>query len=257
MEKTKRWPFDVPIPGIPDQNLNVEKLMQAFHACKNTDPETANEIALHAVYCGNPSAKLAYSKFLRTTPSLAMPQAQRYHRAETMLLELLNLPDAPDRFSGEAALELGSLYADCLHRPAGALSLFLYAKRLGATVDEHRLTELRRKLERMDVTRLCASSADALRLGRELNRAGTTPQLAELFLREAVDKAAGELSAGRKGAENLYGQACLALGDFYAERLGSCDARDRMIYRIERDSMYAAARAKGYPEYLRKSDPVR
>ena len=257
MKNEKRWSFDVPIDGIPDQNLNVSRLMRAFHACKNTDPETANEIALHAVYCGNPSAKLAYSKFLRTTQNLAIPQIQRYQRAETMLLELMNLPDVPDRFAAETALELGSLYADCLHRPVGALSLFLYAKRLGAKVDEHRLTELRGKLERVDVTRMDVSSADALRLGRELCYAGTTPQLAELFLREAVDRAAEELSAGRKGAGNLYGQACLALGDFYGETLGNCDVRDRPVYRIERDSMYAAARAGGYPEYLCKSDPDR
>lgn len=82
----------------------------------------------YAVQSGCVSAKFEYSKFLRSAPKLSMPQAERYHKAETMLMELLNLLDVSARFTANVALELGALYADCLHRPVGALSLYLQAK---------------------------------------------------------------------------------------------------------------------------------
>ena len=249
MANAKRWPFDVPVEGVGERYMTMGELVRAAQACKDTDPEAANEMFAYAVQSGSAAAKLAYSKFLRNTPKLAMPQTERYQKAEDMLLELLNLLDVSDRFAAETALELGTLYADCLQRPVGALSLFLYARRLGANAEDTRLKALHRKMDKMDLNQL-GNSVDALRLGRELCRSGRTTKLTELFLREAVDKAAQELSAGRRGAKNLYGQACLALGDFYSSKLRKCAAHERPAYRIERDKMYVEARKNGHPEYL-------
>ena len=252
--KSKRWEFDVPVEGISERYMTMDKLMNAFHSCKKSDPETANEMAAYAVQCGSVIAKFEYSKFLRTTPKLAMSQADRYQKAEKLLLELLNLmDDVPEQFTANVALELGALYADCMHRPVGALSLYLYARRHGATVEEYKLKELQRKMEKMDVNHLGNSCVDSLRLGRELHRSGGAPKLTELFLREAVDKAAEEMSLGKRGAKNLYGQACLALGDFYDTKVYDCAAHERPAYRAERDRMYSEAKANGYPECLSRN----
>lgn len=253
----KRWAFDVPVEGTGEGCMTIEELMRAFYACKNTDPETANELIAYVVQSGCVSAKLEYSNFLRNASRLSMSQGERYHKAETMLMELLNLLDAPGWFTAKAALELGDLYADCLHRPVGALSLYLWARRLGAPVEDSILEELQEKMERMDVYQLGSDCADALRLGRELHFAGGAPRLAELFLREAVDKAAGEMSASKTDAGNLYGLACLALGDFYDDQIFNCPAHERKVYRAERDRMYAEATANGQPEYLCRTAPIR
>lgn len=257
MASAKHWAFDVPVEGISERYMTMDELMRAFHSCKNTDPETANEMITYAVQSGCVSAKYEYSKFLRNTPKLMMSQTERYKKAENMLLELLNLLDASDRFTANVALELGALYADCLHRPVGALSLYLCAKRLGATVEDYKLKELQRKMEKMDVNHLGSNCVDALRLGRELHCSGGVPKLAELFLREAVDKAAEEMSAGKREAKNLYGQACLALGDFYDSRISNCAAHERTTYLVERGRMYSEAKANGHPEYLSRIDSVR
>lgn len=255
--KNKRWAFDVPVEGIGERYMTMEELIRAFHSCKDSDPETANEIAAYAVMSGSTAAKFEYSRFLRTTPRLTMPQSERYRKAESMLLELLNLIDVHPRFTAKVALELGALYADCLHRPVGALSLYLHAQRLGADVEEYKVKELQRKMEKMDINHLGSNSVDALRLGRELQHSGGAPKLTELFLREAVDKAAEELSAGKRSAKNLYGQACLALGDFYDSKISNCAAHERSAYRSERDRMYAEAKASGHSEYLSRADSVR
>ena len=257
MENRSKWSFDIPVEGICERYMTMDELMKAFYSFQNTDPETANEMIADAVQSGCASAKFEYSKFLRRVPRLSILRADRYNKAEIMLLELLNLLDAPTRFTANVALELGDLYADCLHRPVGALSLYLQAKRLGAMVEDYKLKELQKKMEKMDVNHLGSNCVDALRLGRELHRSSGAPKLTELFLREAVDKAAEELSAGKRGAKNLYGQACLALGDFYDSQISSCAAHERTAYRSERDRMYAEAKASGHPEYLSRADSVR
>ena len=257
MIRGKRWAFDVPVEGISERYMTMDELMRAFHSCKNTDPETANEMIAYAVQSGCTSAKFEYSKFLRSATRLSMPQAERYRKAEKMLMELLNLIDVHPRFTASVALELGALYADCLQRPVGALSLYLQGKRLGATVEDYKLKELQRKMEKMDVNHLGTNCVDALRLGRELHRSGGAPKLTELFLREAVDKSAEEMHAGKRGAKNLYGQACLALGDYYDSQIPNCAAHERTAYRVERDRMYAEAKANGHPEYLSRADSVR
>ena len=257
MIRGKRWAFDVPVEGISERYMTMDDLVRAFHSCKNTDPETANEMIVYAVQSGCTSAKFEYSKFLRSAARLSMPQVERYRKAEKMLMELLNLIDVHPRFTASVALELGDLYADCLHRPVGALSLYLQGKRLGATVEDYKLKEFQRKMEKMDVNHLGSKCVDALRLGRELHRSGGAPKLTELFLREAVDKAAEEMSTGKRGAKNLYGQTCLALGDFYDSQIPNCAAHERTAYRVERDRMYAEAKAIGHPEYLSRADSVR
>lgn len=257
MKELKRNPFDVPVDGISERYMSMGELLRAFRSCKTNDPETAQTMAEYACDCGSIQAKLEYSNFLRTTPKLSMSQTERYKKAEQLLLELLNLLDMSGKFTANVALELGALYADCLHRPVGALSLYLQAKRLGATVEDYKLKELQRKMEKMDVNHLGSNCVDALRLGRELHRSGGAPKLTELFLREAVDKAAEEMSAGKRGAKNLYGQACLTLGDFYDSQISGCAAHERTAYRVERDRMYSEAKANGHPEYLSRTDSVR
>ena len=257
MTVRKRNSFDVPVNGISERYMSMDELLRAFRSCKNSDPETARTIAEYACDCGSIQAKLEYSNFLRIIPKNANTQTELYKKAELFLLELLNILDMPSKITASVALELGDLYADCLHRPVGALSLYLYAKRLGATVEDYKLKELQGKMEKMDVNHLGSNCVDALRLGRELHRSSGAPKLTELFLREAVDKAAEELSAGKRGAKNLYGQACLALGDFYDSQISSCAAHERTAYRVERDRMYSEAKGNGHPEYLSRADSVR
>lgn len=257
MNEQKRNPFDVPVDGISERSMSMGELLLAFRSCKTNDPETAQTMAEYACDCGSIQAKLEYSNFLRTTPKLNMSQPERYKKAERLLLELLNLLDMPSKFTANVALELGALYADCLHRPVGALSLYLQAKRLGAKVEDYKLKELQRKMEKMDVNHLGSNCVDALRLGRELHRSGGAPKLTELFLREAVDKSAEEMSSGKRGAKNLYGQACLALGDYYDSQISNCPAHEWVAYHVERDRMYAAAKANGHPEYLSRADYAR
>lgn len=255
MKAVNRWRFDVPVEGTDNRYMRVDDLMKSFHACKETAPEVAVKMALYAVESGSISAQFEYSKFLITTPSLAMSQAERYRQAEAMLLELLNLIDIPesDRFTVKVALQLGTLYAECMNRPVGALSLYLQASRFGAAVSETKLAELKQKLDNTDINQLGKNCEDSLRLGKELFYTGGTSNLAELFLREAVDKAAEELSAGRRSAKNLYAQACLALGDFYDKKINLCMDHEWVTYQAERDRMYAEAEANGFPEYLRRS----
>lgn len=257
MGTAKRWAFDVPVDGIDEKPMTMSELMKAYHFCKNTEPERANEILLYAVQSDYIPAKFEYSKFLRCVPILKMPQKERYKKAETLLLELLNLVEVSDKFIANVAFELGTLYADCLRRPVGALSLFLYAKRMGADVEQYRLTELQRKLEIMDINQLGNNSVDSLRLGQELHYVGSTPKLTEFFLREAADKAAVEMNKGKRGARMLYARACLALGDFYDDMISVCSQHEKTFYNVERDKLYIEARKYGYPEYLCFNHPVR
>ena len=247
--KKNVWSFDIPVSGVSDRTMSVEQLLHAFRAGRKSDPELAFEIGAYAVQSGSITAKLEYSRFLRTAHSLKMPPAERYEKARRILLELLNRLDLPQKIGAQAATELAELYEDCLHRPVGALAWSLYAQRLGVPVDEARMDALLEKLENMDINHLGDNPEDALRLGMELQYQDNAPRMTELFLREAADRAWENMSAGKSDAKNLYGQACLALGEFYETQLQRCPAHERKIYRRERDNMYAAARANGFPAY--------
>lgn len=236
----KRHPFDVPVDGVPERYMTMEELMLAFNSCKVSDPEMARTMVEYACDCGHIPAKLAYASFLRTTPKLTMSQAERYQKAEELLLELYNLLDASASFVATVALELGALYADCLHRPIGALAMYLQGKRLGAHVEERDLQILQRKMEKTDVNHLGANCEDSFHLGRELMLSGSSFRLAELFLREAVDK-----SDALPEKKALCGVASLALADLYNEHRS-----ESQTYRAEAAKMYTLAEKKGHPEYL-------
>lgn len=239
----KRHPFNVCVDGVPEHYMTMSELIRAFRSCKDSDPEKARTLGEYACNCGHIPAKLAYSSFLRTSPNLAMPQKERYGRAEQMLLEIYNLLDIPDSFLAKVAYELGILYAECLHRPIGALAMFLQAKRLGAHVDERDISQLHRKMERTDINKLGANSDDALRLGCELMLSGGSAQLTELFLREAVDKSAADQSK-----KTFCGVACLALAEYYSAHWSECQT-----YREETARMYDLAKKKGFPAILTRN----
>lgn len=236
----QRNPFDIPVDGVSERHMTMDEIMQAFHACKTSEPEIARAMIEYACESGSLVAKYEYAVFLRTTPTLNMPQNERYQKAEELLVHLLNILDLRDSFTAKVALELGILYAENLHRPVGALAMYLRANRLGAEVEEAQANRVQRKVEKMDVNSLGGNARDSFNLGQELCIAGKTPRLAELFLREAVDK-----TEGNPKARNLYAQACLALGDFY-----DTHKYEATTYVAERDKLYAAARANGFPEYF-------
>lgn len=244
MRKKEKKSFDVPVTG-KERYLTTEELLDVFHSCKKADPETARTMIEYACDCGSIKAKLAYSTFLRTTPKLAMEQRERYLTAEKMLLELINLLDTSDSFIARVAMELGTLYSECLHRPVGALGMYLYARRFGAHVEERELQFLQRKMEKMDVNHLGGNCEDSLMLGQELLLSNGSPRLTELFLREAVDKSSELMASGSVKARNIHARACLSLADFY-----DCHISESVNYRIERDKMLVEARKYGFPDYL-------
>lgn len=244
MQFKKMNAFDVPVIG-KERYLTMEELLDAFYSCKTADPETARSIIEYACECGSIKAKLAYSTFLRTTPQLALEQQERFLTAEKLLRELINLLDISDSFIAKVAMELGTLYSECLHRPVGALGMYLYARRLGAHVEERELQILQRKMEKMDVNHLGGNCEDSLVLGQELLLSNGSARLTELFLREAVDKSRELMALGSVRARNIHARACLSLADFY-----DCHAGEGANYRIERDRMFAEAKKFGFPEYL-------
>ena len=124
----------------------------------------------------------------------------------------------------------------------------LYAKRLGGNIDEHQLEYLNKQMMKSDIYHLGENYHNALLLGKELQYVGSAPRLTEFFLREAVDRAYAAFAQHEKGAKLAYAQAALALGDYYDNRL-----EESMSFRMERDNLYAIAKAYGYPEYLGKA----
>lgn len=228
-------------------NSRINNMITEFDHIKEKEPERAFEIIKEASNCGNIYAQLKYCKFLRTTPNLHIEQFARYHEAERLLLGLFNLLDIPQTFCVDVALELAVLYSEYLHRPVGALGMYLYARRLGGTIDEYNLQYLKKKMMKSDIRLLGKNYRDSLLLGQELRHAGGMTRLAEFFLREAVDGAYTAIDRKENGAVLTYAQAALTLGDFYDTQIDN-----NMIIRTERDKLYAVAKAYGYPEYLRK-----
>lgn len=227
----------------------IDEMMEMYSRLKEKDSREAYEIIKEAAECGSIHAQLEYCKFLRLTPNLHIEQFARYQEAERILLGLFNSIDVPRHFCIEVSLELAALYSEYLHRPTGALGMYLFAKRMGGIIDEHHLEYLNRKMMKSDINHLGANYHDALLLGKELQCAGGAPRLTEFFLREAVDGAYAAIGCKEKGANLAYAQAALALAEFYDSRLDESTA-----FRKERDNLYAAARAYGYPEYLSKSN---
>ena len=233
-------------PGA--HRTKIDEMMEAYICIKEKSPGTAYEIIKEASECGNIYAQLELSKFLRMTPTLPIEQSIRYQEAERILQGLFNTLDMGCQFYIELSLELAILYSEHLHRPAGALGMYLYAKRLGGNIDEHQLEYLNKKMMKSDINHLGENYHDALLLGKELQYVGSAPRLTEFFLREAVDGAYAAFAQHEKGAKLAYAQAALALGDYYDSRL-----EESMSFRMERDKLYAIAKAYGYPEYISKA----
>ena len=244
MEKEKRK-IDVPVAGVVTRYMTMEELMHAFSSCKDTDPETAGRILEYACDCEHIPAKLAYSRFLRSTAKLRLTDAERYQKAERLLRGLLELWGVPDAFTAEVALELGLLYENDLHRYVGALAMFLYAKRLGGEVEERKLERLLTRVGNDPVAQYDGASRDVLWLGRELYYAGRSFHLAAQSLREAVDRSGVAMDAGEREARLLHAQACLSLAQLYESH-----RHESEIYRKESQKMYAEARKFGYPDFL-------
>lgn len=228
-------------------NTRINDMITEFDHIKEKEPERAFEIIKEASNCGNVYAQLKYCKFLRTTPNLHIEQFARYHEAVRLLLGLFNLLDIPQTFCVDVALELAVLYSEYLYRPVGALGMYLCARRLGGTIDEYNLQYLKKRMMKSDIRVLGKNYHDSLLLGQELQHAGGMTRLTEFFLREAVDGAYAAIDRKENGSVLAYAQAALTLGDFY-DNLSD----DNMIFRTERDKLYAVAKAYGYPEYLRK-----
>lgn len=225
----------------------IEEMIVEYSCIKEKSPGKAYEIIKDASESGNIYAQLELSKLLRMAPNLPIKQSTRYQEAERILLRLFNLLDMRRQFYVEVSLELAVLYSEYLHRPVGALGMYLYAKRLGGNIDEHQLEYLNKKMMKSDINHLGENYHDAFLLGKELQYVDRSPRLTEFFLREAVDGAYAAIKQHEKGAKLVYAQAALALGDYYDSRL-----EESIAFRVERDNLYAIAKAYGYPEYLRK-----
>ena len=129
---------------------------------------------------------------------------------------------------------------DILNRPVGNLAMLLRTRRFKPDAVTDKDIELcKRKLSRMDISSYGANAKDAYALGMELVYAKGPFKFAELFLREAVDTAKGELK----------GRACLALADLYAD-----NPHEGRALRREAFTLYRKAAEYGYPEYLSRAD---
>lgn len=230
--------FDVEVTGLTNRYFSMQELMATYEDCKRRrNWDAAKDVLEYAAECGHLPAKLELARLLKNTPLDSIPQAQRFARAETLYLELLNIFDLPSKAIAQISLELSDLYGDCMSRPIGCLASMLKAKRLGSNVSERSLELCRQRLSRMDINSFGNNARDAFDLGTELNLAGGSTRMTELFLREAAET-----------EENpLCGLACLALADFYDEHKAECQT-----YRTEALHYYQLADKYGFPEYIKR-----
>lgn len=234
----KRWSFDVPVDGFQEKNMSMEEIMRAYKSCKNSDVRTAQAMLEYACACQYAPAKFELARLLINNPKVDMKQSERYARAEQLLTELANNLDASDEAMAAVSLEQAKLY-DILNRPVGNLAMLLRTRRFKPDAVNDKDIELcKRKLSRMDISSYGANAKDAYALGMELVYAKGPFRFAELFLREAVDTAKGELK----------GRACLALADLYAE-----NPQEGRALRQEAFALYKKAAEHGYPEYLSRA----
>lgn len=234
----KRWSFDVPVDGFQEKNMSMEEIMRAYKSCKNSDVTTAQSMLEYACDCQYAPAEFELARLLINNPKVELKQTDRYARAEQLLTGLANNLDVSNEAMVAISLEMAKLY-DILSRPVGNLAMLLRAKRFKTDAVPDKDIELcRRKLSRMDITSFGANAKDAYALGMELVYAKGPFRFAELFLREAVDTAKGELK----------GRACLALADLYAD-----NPQEGQALRQEAFALYKKAAEHGYPEYLSRA----
>lgn len=235
----KRWTYDVPVDGIQEKYMSMPELMRAYFACKDSDATAAQAMLEYASDCQYAPAKLELARLLIANPNVGLGQAERYEKAEKLLDELTNDLDASDNCIAELSLEKAKLY-DIQGRTVGALAMLLRARRFGSdSVPDKDIELCRRKLTRMDINEYGANANDAYALGVELVYANGPFKFAELFLREAVDTATGE----------LRGRACLAFADLYA-----CNPQEGRMLREESFKLYKKAAENGFPEYITRED---
>jgi TPR repeat protein len=231
----KRWSFDVPVDGFREKNMSMGEIMRAYKSCKNSDVSTAQAMLEYACACQYAPAKFELARLLINNPKVDMKQYERYARAEKILTELADNPDASDEALAAVSLEQAKLY-DILNRPVGNLAMLLRTRRFRPEAVTDKDIELcKRKLSRMDISDYGENARDAYVLGMELVYAKGPFKFAEFFLREAVDTAKGELK----------GKACLALADLYAD-----NPQEGRALRQEAFALYKKAAEHGYPECL-------
>lgn len=239
----KNWiTFDVPVDGFAAEHHSMSQLMTTYKTLKEVNPKAAECALVEAYKCGHLPAKFEYAKYLIHTPQLALSQAERYAKAERMLLELINLLDMPNEFVSTVSMELAHLYSDYLDRPVGALGYLLVAKKHGAKISDDELKRLQKKLTRADVNQMGANPYDTYILGMGLLREGGAFRMAEFFLRETVDR-----SALNPKMSQIHGSAVLALADLY-----NAYRNESAFYMEECARLYEEARKFNYPEYIRK-----
>lgn len=235
----KCWSFDVPVDGFQEKNMSMGEIMRAYKSCKNSDVGTAQALLEYACACQYAPAKFELARLLINNPKVDMKQFDRYARAEQILTELANNLDASDEAMAAVSLEQAKLY-DILNRPIGNLAMLLRTRRFRPEAVTDKDIELcKRKLSRMDISSYGANAKDAYALGMELVYAKGPFRFAELFLREAVDTAKGELK----------GRACLALADLYAD-----NPQEGRALRQESFALYKKAAEHGYLEYLSRAN---
>lgn len=231
----KRWAIDVPVDGLQEKCISMKELMRVYNSSKGLDVNTRRAMLEYVCDCQYAPAKLELARLLINNPKVDLKQSDRYSRAEQLLTELANNLDASDEEMAAVSLELAKLY-DILNQPVGALAMLLQARRFRTDAVTAKDIELcRRRLSGMDVFSYGTNAKDAYSLGMELVYANGPFKFAELFLREAVDNAKGELK----------GQACLALADLYADN----PKEGRALSREARE-LYKKAAEYGYPECI-------
>lgn len=238
-----RWAYDIPVHGVSEKYLSMKDLMQAYYSCRGNDTTTAQAMLEYGCDCDYPPAKLEMAHLIMTNPAVTLHQRDKYIMAEKLLSELANDLDISNRYAAHVALEMAKLY-EILNRPVGMLAMLLRARRLGNTqVHDRDLDLCKRRLKRMDIREYGAHPDDAYNLGTELFYADGPFRFTELFLREAVDAATGELK----------GRSCLALADLYA-----CNPQEGRMLAEEAFKLYREAEKNGFPDCLvRNTDPKR
>lgn len=234
--------FDIPIESENIEYHSMTQLMETYKTLKAVNPKVAESALVEAYKCGHLPAKFEYAKYLIHTPQLALSQAERYAKAERLLLELINLLDMTNEFVATVAMELARLYSDYLDRPVGALGYWLVAKQNGAKISDDELKRLQKKLARADINQMGVNPYDTYILGTGLLQEGGAFRMTEFFLREAVDQ-----SALNPTMSQIHGSAALALADLY-----NSHRNESVFYMEESIRLYEEARKYNYPQYIRK-----
>ena len=228
-----RNPFDLPVEGYNDREINLAHLKKAFERAAVSDPETALRMGRYLNESRYTSGRIAYCHFLWTAVAVSAPRAERHAEAERILLEIRNDLDISDKMDAQISTELAGLY-HAAGRPVGHLAALLRAKRYGSSIPEHDIERARKRLQASDVNRLGDNPQDAFDLAVELEIL-KADRLTELFYQLATE------------ADNkmLKAKAALHLADYYDR-----NRHKSQSYAQEAHKYYAMAEACGLPDVL-------